>query len=234
MLHAVTAPGMLRANPRRMRPARAPLAPVLLAILTACGESSVSLSGTMVPGSDASEVFVLGAAERAQIEADSFSLSGVGGDTVELRFTTGGEEPARMLLIGLPAGQDVHLEGIWIEDGVAHAARVRGDPGGSVLVNGLRMAPASALPREVAAHGTVLSASGEGDAILLRPADESLPDLRVVITPGTVLRTVDGAPARGAGDAGELEYGDSVRVMGQGVDGYVVATEVILPTRRRD
>lgn len=208
--------------------------PILALSAAGCGEDSVSLSGSLVPGSEATEVFVLGGAERAQVTADSFSVSTVTSDTVELRFAAGDGEPARMLLTGLPSDGSVHLEGIWIEDGVAHPARVHTEEGGPVLVNGFRMVSPAAQPQQVDAAGTVLSASRQGDAMLVRPADEALPDLRVVITPGTVLRRTDGGPGPGPGDAGALDYGDSVRVVGQGVDGYVVATEVVLPADRRD
>lgn len=199
---------------------------LLLSLLpAACGRDTLVLSGSLVPGSEVTEVFVLGDPARAAVEADSFRLEGIEGDTLDLRFAVRDGEPARMQLVGLPREGEIWLEGIWISDGVAHAARLHAARPEAVTVNGLRMRGVGTMPAQLDAEGTVLAVTRDGDALLLRPADEALPDLRVVITPGTLVRTVEGEPR----EAEELEAGDPVRVSGQGVEGYVVATEVVLP-----
>ena len=63
-----------------------------------------------------------------------------------------------------------------------------------LVVNGLRMGPADALPDRVDAPGRVLAISESFDAILLRPDDEGLPDLHVVVSPATIVATPDGDP----------------------------------------
>lgn len=203
-----------------------PVLPLLPLLLAACGRDAVSLRGSMAEGSDVSDVWVGGATERARVEADSFHLEALQGDSVELRFTDGKGEPAYMLLVGLPDGGDMRLDGIWVKDGLAFPARVSLPEAGVLTVNGLRMAGAELLPAQVDVEATLL-AIGD-DALLVRPSNPQLPDLRVVVTPGTVARSPDGEPTR----FGRLEFGDSLRVVGTAEQGYVVAAEVIVPRKR--
>ena len=65
------------------------------------------------------------------------------------------------------SGEELALRGIWMDDGMAHATAVRGEL--AAEVNGLRMAGAGALPRNIEAEGVVLAASGRGDSFILRP-----------------------------------------------------------------
>lgn len=195
----------------------------LAALLSACGTETVTVRGTLAEGTDATEVWVAGATERARVEADSFVLQGLTGDSLDLRFASDGADPARMRIAGLAPGAQLRLDGVWVEEGVAFPARIGLAEGAVVSINGLRMSAPEAVPAAVDAAGTVL-ARGE-DALLVRPAGSTLADLRVVVTPGTVVRSPDGDPV----ELDELQFGDSVRVVGTGEGGYVIAAELVLP-----
>jgi hypothetical protein len=90
------------------------------------------------------------------------------------------------------------------------------------------MANDGALPAEVDAHGAILALTDEHDAILFRPDDASLPDLRVVVGLGTETVTPDGDPV----DLASLARGDSIRVKGRADHGFVVAERLTVPRRR--
>lgn len=198
------------------------------AALTACGDDPSLIDGQLAEGAEATHVWVLGEPERAAVSADSFRLEGVPEGVLDLRFAAEDEEVARMEIHGVAPGDRVRLRGIWFDDGVAYPGTVERTGEGTLTVNGIRMAGAAGVTAGVDVLGTVLAVSGEGDALILRPVDPELPDLRVVVTPGTSERTPDGDPA----DAEELEFGDSVRVVGQNEQGFVIATELILPRDR--
>ena len=96
-----------------------------------------------------------------------------------------------------------------------------------LLVNGVRMANNATLPAEVDAHGAILALTDERDAILFRPDDAALPDLRVVVGLATETVTPDGDPV----DVMSLGRGDSVRVKGRAEQGFVVAERLTVPRR---
>lgn len=175
----------------------------------------------MLPGSDATDVYVVGQPIRGAVEGDSFVVVGMEGELVELEFTEGDDPLGRMRIETTP-GSQLTFDGIWIEDGTAFVTRIGGE-GGEVVVNGLRMAAVEAVPQRVVAEGIVLAASDEGDALVVRPVPPELPDLHVVVTPGTAIEGV-----RDEGDGLDLEFGDSVRVEGTAEAGYVVATRLVL------
>lgn len=202
---------------------RPPAALLTILLLNACGGDSLTVHGTLLPGSDATDVYVVGQPLRGRIVADSFTISGITGELVELEFADGDDRLGRMRIERWDA-DEVALRGIWMEDGVAYATALRGEAAADV--NGLRMAGAGALPRSVAVDGVVLAASGSGDAFILRPTEGGLPDLRVVLTPGTAVELEGGGPARD-----ELRFGDSVRVEGTAEAGYVVATRLVVHPR---
>jgi hypothetical protein len=54
--------------------------------------------------------------------------------------------------------------------------------------------PRRRYPSEWTSRAALLSRSRSGDALLVRPKVRGLPDLRVVVTPGTEVRTQDGDP----------------------------------------
>ena len=212
---------MLRAFPRRMRPRPLPL----LLLLTGCGAANDAvLSGTLADDHGATQVWVVGGAGGA-VRGDSFSVVLPDADTLDLRFADADGELARMVIHGARATGRLSLHDVWFEDGVAFPAAVAGVAERAVEINGLRLADAAALAGEIDTEGTLLAAAGEGDALLLRPTDASLPDLRVVITPGTLVRSPQGDPA----PLDDLEFGDSLRLRGLAESGYVIATEIVVP-----
>src|SRR5690606_33995953 len=150
--------------------------------------------GALADDARATHVWVMGGPERAAVSGGRFTLERLDGDTLDLRFAREGEEVARMEVIRTPGSGDLSLEGIWFdgEAGLAYPERVAAD--GLVSVNGLRMTGAEATPGEVDGRATLLAISGAGDALIVRPLDDALPDLRVVVTPGTLARSVDGDP----------------------------------------
>lgn len=191
-------------------------------LLAGCGRST-AVSGTLADGEDADSVWDFAGDERAVVEADSFSISGLRGEVIDLRFIDG-DDLIRMEIRGA-AGEDVDLQGIWFDDGVAYPSSVRVGGGGMVTVNGIRMMDRDRLPGEIHSEGTVLATSGSGDAMLVRPTETSLPDLRVVLTPATSVASPDGDPVK----AKTVEVGDTVRVRGRTENGYLVAAELVLP-----
>ncbi len=212
-------PTGMTVSPRRLLR----IAAVLL--LPACGgaEGAV-LRGTLRdPAGAPDTVYTRTAAgERAlPVAGGAFEVEGAGG-TATLRF--GG---ARMEVAGLPEEGTVELRGVRLdaESGLAFPGSVAVPGGAIVTVNGLRYG--GSLPSRVEADGTVLAASDSRDALLLRPGDAALPDLRVVVGPLTETVTPDGDPV--AVEA--LEPGDSVRVEGGTEGGYVVASRIVVPRR---
>ncbi|HEX7243643.1 MAG TPA: hypothetical protein VF263_25375 [Longimicrobiaceae bacterium] len=209
----------MSASPRRLLP----IAVVLL--LPACGgaEGAV-LRGTLRdPASAPDTVHARTAAGESAIPMTqgAFEVPGAGG-SVALRI--GG---ARMEVAGLPEEGTVELRGVRLdtESGLAFPGSVAVPGGGIVTVNGLRYG--GSVPARVEADGTVLAASDSRDALLVRPGDAALPDLRVVVGPLTETVTPDGDPV--AVEA--LEPGDSVRVEGGTEGGYVVASRIVVPRR---
>jgi hypothetical protein len=208
-----------------------------LALLAACGGGGASeggggavrgafRSGELPAEGDTVYVRVMGSSERVAVADGAFTLPGVGPGASTLRFARGDEGVARMEVGELPEGATVELRGIRVdgESGLAHPASVGLDGTETVMVNGLRYA-ARPLPSRVEEDGVVLAASDEGDALIVRPADESLGDLRVVVGPLTEAVTPDGDPVPVA----ELARGDSVRVEGAVEGGYVVAGRIVAP-----
>jgi hypothetical protein len=201
--------------------------PVLLLVLAACGGGSLTVEGTLADSTAATEVWAVGRPERVPLANGAFRLERVEGDTLELRFTTGGGSQASMLLHDLPDGGTLRIDGIWFADEVAFPDGVDGGAGGPVVVNGLRMAGSDAIPENANLAGTVLAVADDGDALVLRPADHSLPDVNVLITPAAVVRTIDGDLV----DPAQLQFGDSLRVSGIGQGGYVMAAEILVSRR---
>ncbi|MBW3631356.1 MAG: hypothetical protein KY464_18990 [Gemmatimonadetes bacterium] len=199
---------------------------VLLPCLAACGGGSLTLEGTLADSTAAGEVWAMGRAERITVENGAFRLQDVEGDTIELRFTAGGDSQVRMLLHDLPDGGTLRLEGIWFADEVAFPTRV-GGAAAPTVVNGLRMARGDVVPRDVNLPGTVLAVADDGDALVLRPADAALPDLNVLITPASVVHTADGDLV----EADQLQFGDTLRVSGIGEGGHVIAAEILVSRR---
>lgn len=208
---------MLRAKRAGMRSAASALLLPLLLLAQGCSDDTLTVRGYLLPGSDATDVYVVGEPIRSPVEGDSFLVRGITGDVVELEFAEGDERRGRMTITDWSASPVV-IRDILLDD-EAHPGRLAGEA--AARINGIRMAPEASLPAVVAVETVVLAAARQGDAFVARPRDAELPDLRVVITPGTVLE---------GSEAGELElrYGDMVRVEGAVESGYVVATRLVL------
>ena len=201
--------------------------PLILLCAAGCGGGSVTLEGTLADAASATEVWAMGRPERIAVENGAFRIEEVEGDTIELRFVTGEDRQARMVLHDLPDGGTLRLDGVWFADEVAFPSRAAGGEGRPLVVNGLRMAGPERIPQDVNLAGTVLAVADDGDALVMRPADASLPDLDVLITPASVVRTIDGDLV----EAERLEFGDSLRVSGIGEGGRVIAAEIMVSRR---
>lgn len=204
------------------------LALVLITLACGCGGSEATLTGTLAAEEGITHVWVLGEPERAEVVGDSFALAGLRAGNVELRFARDADEVGRMEIRELPASGRIRLREIGFEDGIAFPLAVEGDGAVRLEVNGVRLGSAAAYPADVDLRGTLLSRSRSGDALLVRPADAGLPDLRVVVTPGTEVRTEDGDPA----DLERTDFADTLRVVGVVEDGYVIAASVEVPRER--
>lgn len=191
-----------------------------------CGGGSIEISGDLAEGEHADSVLHFGGAARVAVAGDSFRIHGLDGEVVDLRFVDDDGLHARMEIRDAPGGP-IHLRGIWMDRGAAYPSGVRMEGGGTVTINGVRMADPEGMPGEIEAAGVVLAASGSGDAMLVRPDADHLPDLRVVVTPATSVTSPDGDPV----EVDRVEQGDSVTVRGPIQDGYLVASEVVLPRR---
>ncbi len=208
--------------PALPRPMKLRFAVPALVLLAACGSREATLSGTVAEGEGLTHVWVMGAPERSEIVGDSFSIAGIREDVVELRFSRGDREGGRMELRGIARGANLLLRGVSVNDGVAFPTTLDGEGNHVVEVNGVRLGTLASVPGRVDARGSLLSRSRSGDALLLRPESGGLPDLRVVVTPGTEIRTEDGEPI----SLERTDFGDTLRVVGTGESGFVIATLV--------
>ena len=200
--------------------------PALLLLLAGCGGGSVSLEGTLADSAAVTEAWVAGGDARATVESGAFVLEEVPRDSAVIGFTREGADTSWMRLGAVASGGTLRMSAIRFSDGLAFPAAVE-DPDTPVEVNGLRIGRADAIPGELNVPARVLAVSDDGDALIIRPSDEGLPDLSVVLTPGTVVQTVDGDPV----DPDGLAFGDSLRVSGVGRGAYVIASEVTVPRR---
>ncbi|HEY0019161.1 MAG TPA: hypothetical protein VGC13_22865 [Longimicrobium sp.] len=199
--------------------------------LAACGggDDGAVVEGTFHPGLAATGVWVVESERSEPADSSGFRLADLTPGPVSLRLMRGSDTAAVLNVSGLGPGMRLALQGLRVdaESGLAFPRSVELDGGPVVTVNGLRMAPAGRVPREVDARGAVLAWSSDVGALLLRPDDARLPDLRVVVGPSTQVVGTDG----GGADATTLEPGDSLRVEGRFEEGYVLATRLTLPTR---
>ena len=194
------------------------LLPVPL-LISGCLDDALTIRGTLAAGSGVTDVYVVGQPVRATVRGDSFVVRGIVGDSAELEFVEGGERRGRMSIVQW-SGSPLVLRDVRL-DRRAHPRNLDGEA--SARVNGLRMAPAGSLPARIDTEAVVLAVSLEGDAFVARPRDGRLPDLRVVITPGTV---VEGRA--GPVETLALSFGDIVRLQGAMEAGYLVATRLEL------
>lgn len=199
--------------------------------LAACGggEDGAAVEGTFAPGLAPTGVWVVESERSEPADSAGFQLADLTPGPVSLRLMSGSDTAAVLNLSGLAPGARLRLEELRVdrESGFAFPRTIQLEGGEMVTVNGLRMAPASRIPREVDVRGAVLAWSSDVGALLVRPDETRLPDLRVVVGMATQVVGEDG----GGADATMLEPGDSIRVEGRSDDGYVLASRITVPTR---
>jgi len=211
-------------------PMRNFLALVGTTLLAACGGGSetITVGGDFAPGGASSpgRVFAVEARVDAEVRGGAFELEGLATSPVSLRLVQTGDTVGRIDIADLPPGSRLVLHALRTDprSGRAFPRTVELTGADVVSVNGIRMMNADALPSVVDATGTVLSASSDRVALLVRPTDDALPDLRTVVTPMTDVVTRDSLGA----DIRNLAAGDSVRVHGDAEGGFVVASRLVL------
>jgi hypothetical protein len=205
-------------------------ATALALALAACGGGDgATVEGTFAPGLSATGVWVVESERSEQADSAGFQLADVTPGPVSLRLLDGSDTAGVLNLSGLAPGARVRLQELRVDpqSGFAFPRAVELDGAPVVMVNGLRMAPASRVPREVDVRGAVLGWSSDVGAMLVRPDDARLPDLRVFVGVATDVVGEDG----GGADPIAIQPGDSVRVEGRSDQGYVVASRITVPTR---
>jgi hypothetical protein len=199
-------------------------------ILAACGGGSegIAVQGDFAPGGTLpGRVFAVEARVDAEVRDDGFEIGGLATSPISLRLVQSGDTVGRIDIADLPPGSRAVLHELRTDarSGRSFPATVELTGAQSVTVNGIRMMNADALPASVDAGGVVLAAAGDRRALLVRPTDDQLPDLRVVVTPVTAIVTRDSLAA----DISTLSIGDSVRVHGNRERGFIVADRLTLP-----
>ncbi|WP_325307185.1 hypothetical protein [Longimicrobium sp.] len=175
-------------------------------------------------------VFAVEAEREAEVKRGAFVLRGLSAGPVTLRLVSGTDTVGVLALNSLPGGTTLELRRLRVDDAthLAFPQTVSLTGPDLVTLNGVRMAVDARIPAEVDAHGRVLSIAPEHDALILRPDDSALPDLRVVVGFAAQAVTPDGDPV----EPGRIAAGDSIRVQGRSDHGFVVATKLIVPRRR--
>lgn len=200
------------------------------ALLVGCGggSESIAVAGDFASAgvSSPDRVFAVEARVDAEVREGAFELKGLATSPVSLRLVQTGDTVGRIDITDLPPGAHVVLHELRTDarSGRAFPRTVELTGAEVVSVNGIRMMDDDALPSVVDARGIVLSASSDRVALLVRPTDDALPDLRTVVTPTTAVVTRDSLGA----DIRALSAGDSVRVHGDAERGFVVATRLVL------
>lgn len=200
---------------------------LLASALAGCddGAERVSIRGDFADTAAVpTSVFAVEAGREVEVRRGAFDLRDLSAGPVTLRLVRGVDTVGSVLLQNVPAGTRLGLHGLRTDGPTRRAfprsLALEGPP--LLLVNGLRMAADDAVPAAVDTRGTVLTASDDGAALLVRPADAALPDLRVVLGLGTETVTPDSTPV----EPTTLGRGDSVRVEGRADGAFVVATRL--------
>lgn len=201
--------------------------------LAACGggEAGAEVAGTFAPGGGLSPtgVWVVESQRREAADSAGFRVADLTPGPVSIRLLSGADTAGVLDVSGLPPGAKVRLRELRVDrdSRFAFPRSIELEGADVVTINGLRMAPDGRIPRKVDERGAMLAWSSDIGAMLVRPADTRLPDLRVVVGAVTEFVGTDG----GAADRTMLQPGDSVRVEGRADDGYVLATRITVPTR---
>ncbi len=206
-----------------------PLLTLMLLLAAGCGagERSITLRGDVADGAAASVVRAMEAGQDAEVMDGVFELTGLATSPVSLRLVQDGDTVGIIDLPDLPAGSELVLHRLRIDPATRRAfpASIEVEGADLVMVNGVRMGAPRRVPAEVDVAGTVLALTDDADALLVRPDDRRLPDLRVFIGEGTETVTLDGDPV----PADALAEGDSVRLEGHTDRGVVIATRLTVP-----
>lgn len=205
------------------------MVPVLFLASCGGGDEGAAVEATFAPGLTASGVWVVESERSEPADSAGFRVADLTPGPASLRLLRGSDTAGVLNLSGLAPGTRVRLRDLRVDSrsGFAFPRSVELDGAPAVMVNGLRMAPAGRVPRRVDVRAAVLGWSPDAGALLVRPEDARLPDLRVVVGMATEVVGTDG----GGADATTLQPGDSVRVEGRFQEGYVIATRLTLPTR---
>ncbi len=204
-----------------------PIIPLLFPALAACGPGAerVSIRGDFADTAAVpTAVYAVEAQRQVEVKRGAFDLRDLSAGPVTLRLVRGVDTVGTLSLHNLPAGTELQLHQLETDGETRRAfprsIELQGPP--VLLVNGIRMGRADALPAQVDARGTVLALADDHSALLVRPNDAALPDLRVVMGLGTETVTPDSA----AIEPTAILPTDSVRVEGRVDQGFVVATRV--------
>lgn len=204
-----------------------PIIPLLFPALAACGAGGerVSIRGNFADtAAMPTAVYAVEAQREVEVKRGAFELGDLSAGPVTLRLVRGVDTVGTLSLQNVPAGTQLELQKLQTDGDTRRAfprsLALQGPP--VLLVNGIRMGRADALPEQVDARGTVLAMSDDHAALLVRPFDAALPDMRVVVGLGT--ETV--APDSTAIEAGAILPTDSVRVEGRVDQGFVVASRI--------
>lgn len=205
--------------------------PLLLLLGAACADGGATLRGTVAEDVVAAFLQAEGREQPLEVRDGSFEVAGIAPQPVRIRVVNRLGDTANLTVDGFPADAEVTFWNIHrVSDELAFPSAVELQGADAVRVNGVRMAGTAALPRQVNVRpATVLAVSGAGDALLLRPTDAALPDLRVLADSAVSVVDNEGEPAL----TRRLKFGDTVAVRGRTEHGYVIADTLVLPTTAR-
>jgi hypothetical protein len=196
--------------------------------LAACGGGGDTMSirgdfgaGGLVP----TRVLAVEAEREAAVKDGAFELPELTAGPVTLRLLENEDTVGMIEVATLPGGTELELNGLRVDETTGRAFPSSVEGVRVATVNGIRVGDPARLPAEVDARGEVLAYAPESGALLLRPENDALPDLRVILPYGVETMTVDGDPV----DATQLVAGDSVRVQGRSERGFVLASRLTVP-----
>jgi hypothetical protein len=206
-----------------------PFAIGMAGVLIGCGGGEVEIRGDLEEGAAATHAWVVGGGIRTPVEEGAFALRAPRGEVVDLRLGTDDGELGRMELRELPGRGSLRLRRVWVDrgGGLAFPAEIGLDRGRFVEVNGIRMGDPRRLPARIDLDAEVLAVSGDAEALLVRPLEQRVPDLPVVVTPATEVSSPDGDPLT----LRPVEAGDTLRIRAERTGGFLVALRIRVPRR---
>jgi hypothetical protein len=205
---------------------------LLLTVASACAADRTVVRGSFVAEAErcalpgVSRVHVVGGRDTAVVRGCRFRLGVRDSGDVVLAFGDEEDVVGWMYLEDLPPRTRLRLERIQVDERSLALPGTAALEGGELIwINGLRVGNPRDLPGRVEVEGLVLAVADEAGLMLVRPADEALPDLRVRLDLAADVFTT-------AGDRGSLatlDFADPVRVEGRTRDGVVLARRVVVP-----